>query len=59
MQDNTIPEDSETLEELCERYVKGNRNFVAREALKIYYWTDNAETKLHALEILRSTSLNW
>lgn len=46
------PVEAETLDEMTERFNTNNISFICREALKIYFRTENEETAVRALELL-------
>ena len=46
------PVEAKTLDEMTERFNTNNISFICREALKIYFRTENEETAVRALELL-------
>ena len=44
--------ESETLQEMIERFNENNIGFICGEALKIYFRAENEETVIRALELL-------
>lgn len=43
---------TESLEEMAKRFSENEIAFIRYEALKTYFWTENEETSLRALELL-------